>query len=466
MKNIFKRFSLVPKGMRYKLMIAFALMSVIPLLVCGYLVTTIVFPHVENLTQVSIIILLSILIAVMGFNLAKRLIDPVIDMAIETRIIASGDYARKISANREDEIGELGNSINLIAGKIRNYMTELQDYSIKTKEVNIEIQKKVLMLSDLLHISDMITASEKLDDVIEAVVSKVSDIEDGTTTALFLAESGSMDLIPRSSHNIAEKELLNLKFRLGSGPLGRTIKDKTAIRVDASAKLSALAGGARRAFERKNCLILPVVSRGKAVGFLFAGNNKENYNFAEDIVELVKVMTKQLGIAIENDTLLRKTEELTVKDELTDLYNEKYIKERLDEEIKRAMLFQRPCSLILLNIDNFKSFRQAHGEMNTEKTLRKISVVLKDSATEISKVARIGGDEFAIVLPEKNKKEAVKLAEEIRVKVEETELTISGGVSENPLDGVTGVELFDKALGAMKIAKQSGKNKIETHRGK
>ena len=201
-------------------------------------------------------------------------------------------------------------------------------------------------------------------------------------------------------------------------------------------------------------------------------NDKENFIFKDDDVELIKVLSKQLGIAIENDALLKRTKELTIKDELTGLYNEKYVKERLDEEIRRAILYQRPCSLLLFNVDNFMQYRDTHGEMITEKSLKKIAGILKESSTEVSKVARLGGDEFAIVLPEKNKKEAMRLAEDICRKVEsegaklvkkgEDPLTVSGSVSENPIDGTTAKELFNKAAQAIKKAKLEGKNRIST----
>ena len=82
MLGMFKRLSMVPKGLRYKLMLSFCLMSIIPLLVCVYLVSIYIFPHLDNLSDVSITVILSIAIAVLGLGLAKRLIDPVIEMAM------------------------------------------------------------------------------------------------------------------------------------------------------------------------------------------------------------------------------------------------------------------------------------------------------------------------------------------------------------------------------------------------
>jgi len=103
--------------------------------------------------------------------------------------------------------------------------------------------------------------------------------------------------------------------------------------------------------------------------------------------------------------------------------------------------------------------------------LKKVAGLIRDSVTEIDRVGRIGDNEFAIVLPEKNKRQAQVIAESIRKKIEfifseeedsEKRLTASGGVSENPLDGIAADELMAKAKEAVSLTKQQGKNRIAT----
>ncbi len=470
MKKLFKNMSMMSQGLRYKLMIAFSLMSIIPLLVCVYLVTIFIFPRLENLTQVSLMVLFSIAIALTGLMLVKRMISPVINMALETKLIASGDFSRTLRVDTEDEIGDLGKSINMMTKRIKDYMEELQSYSLKTRDVNLEIQRKVLALSNLLQIGDMIASSMKLEAILDVIAEKVSIINEGSFTVIFLTKEKPTMVVPVASHNIDEEFFRGISFNLDKDYIGACVKEGNLLKIDSTTKLSPETEGVRETFNVRNCLIIPVVSYRKAIGFILSGNSKDNFRYNEDDIELVNVLSKQLGIAIENDILLKKTKELAIKDDLTGLYNEKYIKERLEEEIKRAVVYQRPCSLLLFNIDNFKQFKDLQGVMVIEDTLRKIATILMESSTEISKAARLGGDEFALVLPEKNKKEAAKLAEEIRRKIEAakvekakggiTSLTISGGVSENPIDGMSANELFAKATKAMIEAKHRGKNRI------
>ena len=90
-------------------------------------------------------------------------------------------------------------------------------------------------------------------------------------------------------------------------------------------------------------------------GILAVGNKIEDFIFKEDEQELLKVFAKQAAIAVENDLLITRARDLAVKDDLTGLYNQKYIHTRLDEEIKRACMYQRPCGYLLIDMDNFKN---------------------------------------------------------------------------------------------------------------
>ena len=129
---------------------------------------------------------------------------------------------------------------------------------------------------------------------------------------------------------------------------------------------------------------------------------------------------------------------------------------------------QRPCSFIAFNIDNFSKFRETYGELAAEEALRKLAKIICDNLTPVGKAARIGGDDFAMLLPEKNKKEAVDIAEELRKKIGAANLlrqgtaflTVSCGVGENPIDGATAEEIYKKAMTAVKEAKSLGKNRV------
>ncbi len=170
----------------------------------------------------------------------------------------------------------------------------------------------------------------------------------------------------------------------------------------------------------------------------------------EDEFADLGVSLNRMSSQIQNDNLLReKVKELEMRDGLTGLYNEKYIRERLDEEIKRAILYQRPCSFALLNIGGFKEYAREYGKSRGEEVLKKAAVLLGDSAEEVDKVGRFEEELFAVILFEKNKGEADKimrrLKEIIKEKLGIEGLTLNYGLSANPVDGENVEELVAEA---------------------
>jgi len=470
MIGMFKRMSLAPKGLRYKLIMSFSLMSIIPLMACAYIIFSFTFPEFGELINTVSVVVLSVVIAVLGLVLAKGFVDPVIDMAIEAKMIASGEFNREISVSGNDEIGILGESINSMTQKIRMNLDELKSFGQRTKELNVEIHRKVLALSSLLQIGDLVASgSTELNAVLELSVQKVSMLFDGGFCVFYMMlKEESDEFLPKAHSNIHEEALLDIIVKKGEGFLGKASKNRTFTMVDKAAKPNRETEEFMALHKIKSMIVSPIYSGNKDYGLFIIGNNTEDYRYKLDDIDLVKIFSKQITIAIENDIWIKKTEQFSVKDDLTELYNKNYILSRLDEEIRRSIFYQRPCSFLIFNIDNFKSMRDTYGELTAEDALRKVAKIIKESATPVGKAARIGGDEFALLLPEKNKREAADIAEGLRKKIEaanfssdgKLKLTVSGGVGENPIDGSTQEELFKKAMETLNSAKSLGKNRV------
>jgi diguanylate cyclase (GGDEF)-like protein len=452
MINLLKGMSIFPKGLRYKTIIAFSLMSIIPTLVCAWLVITYIFPNINlffglTLKNISFILFICIVISALGLYVTKEMIDPVIKMAEEAKMIASGDITKSIDINREDEVGDLSKSLNIMTQKIKENMEELRAYGEKTKLINLEINKKVLALSCLLQIGNLISSSKELNSTLSFIIQKVADIENKSISLMMLMDEKSKEYTVVTSCNLEEVKASELKLK------------EPEIALDILAKKIGL----------KNIVGMPVTVAGKSYGMLVVGNNEKDFIFADDEKELLKLFAKQISIALENDILVRKSKELAIKDEVTNLYNYNYMKIRLDEEIKRALVYQRPCGYLLIDIDDFKDFYKTYGQVKTEALLKELGVILRRSVTEIDRVGRLCDDKFIVILPERNKRQSANIAEEIRKKIEDElgksakldkKFTVSIGVAENPIDGSTADELMEKAERLMYNAKSLGKNRV------
>ena len=157
----------------------------------------------------------------------------------------------------------------------------------------------------------------------------------------------------------------------------------------------------------------------------------------------------------------------SVIDELTGVYNRRYFQLAIKREMKRAKRYERPLCLFLFDVDNFKTFNDNFGHIVGDAVLRIIGVTLKDSFRQEDTICRVGGEEFAIILPEIDMNSALiackRFAETLKINSKENLnniITISGGATEFPIHGETSEELYSKADVALYKVKNSGKDNI------
>jgi len=430
-------------------------MSVIPLLVSIFLFS-IYFPHIARVPFSKLEIILffsvSVVIAIVGFFVAKQIVDSIITISTEAQNIAKGQIDTTISVDRQDEIGDLSNALNQLTGRIRDNMDELRNYGERTREINAEINKRVIILSGLLQISNLITQGSDLNDIFAITVSKLSQLKNSAWTLLVLQDANG-ELRINSFYGLGDFQLESLRETFCKRVFDIVILHKGGLTVGKDAKDQQILD-IKEFFMTDNIMLMPVLRHAKIIGFLGMGNSHEDGAYTNEDLELLILFAKQLAIGIENDYLTNRISRLEVKDPLTGIYNKSFVVNRLAEEIKRAIIYQRPCAFLIASIDKFQDFAHACGELAKEEALKKVATILSDSISEIDRVARYADTAFAIVLPEKNKKQTMEFSENLRKKVEshfakESEavrrFTLSIGVSENPIDGSCAEDLITKA---------------------
>jgi diguanylate cyclase (GGDEF)-like protein len=217
----------------------------------------------------------------------------------------------------------------------------------------------------------------------------------------------------------------------------------------------------------------PLECRGRTVGALVAidrGPSAREPRFAATSLAVLQAALEPGAIALDNALRMQRAEALSVTDDLTQLYNSRYLSQVLRRETKRASRNGRPLSLLFIDLDGFKSINDTHGHLYGSSALVEAAAVIRISARETDIVARFGGDEFALVLPDTGSDGAVAVGERIRDKIAvhpfllveglDIKLTVSVGVATLPDVAASAEQLIHAADEAMYWVKEHGKNGI------
>ena len=223
---------------------------------------------------------------------------------------------------------------------------------------------------------------------------------------------------------------------------------------------------ARTNYRTKSVLVVPLQDpSGYVLGVLQLINALDLENqvipFDHGYESLVRALASQAAVAIRNARL----EELSFKDPLTDVYNRRYFKLRLDEETKRHLRFEQPMALVLVDIDMFKEINDRHGHGVGDTVLRETAQLLVNQSRSFTTVTRYGGDEFAVLLANTPKSGAATYAARMKGVIERYpfshgRVTISLGVAGLPDDANDAESLFAAADRGLYEAKRGGRNTI------
>jgi len=219
----------------------------------------------------------------------------------------------------------------------------------------------------------------------------------------------------------------------------------------------------------RSVLLVPMTSHGQSIGVLAAESNNVD-QFTERDVQMLSIVARSAALALENAELHKKTEGLTIIDELTGAHNYRYFIQKLEEEKRRALRYNLPLSLIMVDIDWFKKLNDTHGHEVGNIVLKQLSRIIISCVRDVDMFARYGGEEFVVILPQTPQREATVIGERIRERVEGTvfnaengiklRITVSVGVSSFPENGKSQEDIVSVTDQALYRAKGEGRNHV------
>ena len=392
-----------------------------------------------------------------------------------------------------DKIKDFQNQLSEVENTIHNNKRDF----LEVFERNVHLEKEIAersreldvanqrMLS-LQHIWEMMNSSKPLSSVLEAIVkslqgelgylhsSIIQKKEDDDGTYLQIISQARDALADKIDTAVGKPhDLIRLVYD-ENGFFAQALRDKTIRQTsDLRLALKSVAPDLSEDLNRKilnnaqtrSIIIVPLWTMDKEFGWLIVFSSRD---VAEEVeIDFLKLFANQIELAITIADLFQVVKDQAVTDPLTTLYNRRYFEEFLNKEVIRAERMNQPFSLIALDLDYLKQINDKYGHSFGDLAIKTVADVLKKNARSIDVAARMGGEEFNLLLPGVDSSGALIAAERIRSAIAECKLeqvgqiTASIGVATFLEHSSKIDELLEIADQAMYTAKRNGRNKVQ-----
>lgn len=368
-----------------------------------------------------------------------------------------------------------------ITGKIEDEkLDEVMQRDKMQEEVNLsqkQIDEKELLLAALnqkrdrlkylREISDHLKGTSELESAGHVVVKEVAElIPEADQVLLYIKEEDTEDLAMIAISCSSEEH--HSKEKKGNEYDQWVVKRSQPLLVeDAQTDFRFMTEG-KQTFKYKSICAVPLLSKNKVRGVLRLGSLQPNV-FQTDDMRLLDIVADLASVTLHNIVLFDKTRDLAIIDSLTECYLLRHVQERLVEEIQRSIRNKASFCVLMADIDYFKSYNDSYGHIAGDQVLRKVASIIRKAVGSSDIVGRYGGEEFIVVLPQKDIIDGILMAEKIRqivesqgieIKEKECNLTISLGVAHFPDDGTSKEELIASADTRLYKAKNTGRNRV------
>lgn len=338
--------------------------------------------------------------------------------------------------------------------------------------IDAQLIEQVQGLTGILNVAQVVVSSLDLDEVLQNIVHSAMAIMDMPAGSIALYDEASSQLTLHAHAGLSEKFVALDRWQVKPGGLTREILDRgelfiinDTLAADFFTNPLAIEEGIR------SLIAVPLEIHQRTIGVLYLDDFKPREFFAEKL-ELLSILSSFATMSIDHARLHERTKQLACTDGLTGLYNHRQFKKIFSDEVARANRYNKPLSIILFDVDDFKKFNDTYGHPNGDIVLQEMANLLRELLRDCDTIYRYGGEEFVALLPETALLEAIKVAQRIRIFVETESprfltgitkthgITVSVGVAALPADGQDSSSLLKAVDDLMYQAKREGKNKV------
>ncbi|MFQ5900289.1 MAG: diguanylate cyclase [Thermodesulfobacteriota bacterium] len=340
------------------------------------------------------------------------------------------------------------------------------------KKLETEHLKRLNALTTFNEIGKALTSTLDLKEALKIMMEKISELLRPKNWSLLLVDEEKNNLFFEIVVGKELEKLKNSRLKIGEGIAGWVAKEGMPLFVPDAANDNRFTKRIDNItnFVTRSVICVPLKSKGKILGVIELLNTIEEEPFQEEDMTLLTTLADYTAIAVENAKYVQKVQELTITDDLTKLYNSRYLHRYLTYEVERTRRYKTQLSVIFLDLDFFKNVNDTYGHLHGSNLLKEIGELLFSKIRTVDMACRYGGDEFIIVLPHTTKADAFKVAQKIRKAINQkiflkdegvrVNITASFGVASVPGDAEDSIGLIRLADQAMYEVKNRSRNDI------
>jgi len=341
--------------------------------------------------------------------------------------------------------------------------------SVRRNKAQLEAELKGLR--DILDVARAVVSSLDLDAVLRTILRNAMDITQTPAGSIALYDDSLSQMALHAHAGMSPAFIAKSRWRVKKGGLThRILEEGTLFIVEDTTQASFFNNPLAIDEGIRSLIAVPLKIQDKIVGILYV-DDFEPRRFPQERLDLLSILASFAAMSIDNARLHEKMRSLACTDGLTGLYNQRQFKHMVRDEVTRAARYQKPLSLVMFDIDDFKKFNDSYGHPNGDKVLVAVAEILQGTLREYDLAFRYGGEEFVVLLPEADLSMALVAAERARFAIEaesaryldgvtDRGVTVSVGVAAYPRDGGDAEALFKTVDDLLYRAKALGKNKV------
>ncbi len=349
------------------------------------------------------------------------------------------------------------------------------------RKTNILASAEVPCLGDCIFVQQLMTCVEigkaltstlNMKQILVIILKRLNKLIRAKNWTLFLLDPKTRKLHFEVVVGLDKTSLGDMQIRLGEGVAGTVALTGEPMLVPDvhkdprfSDRVDHVTG-----FITRSLICLPLKLRGSIIGVLEVVNPEDPSLFRPDSMPVLSILADYVAIAINNARNYEKIEALSIIDDVTGLYNTRFLHQYLDQLLRDSSAKAKEVSLVFLDLDDFKHVVDTHGHLAGSKVLKEVAEVMATTLDKEDRMFRYGGDEYIIILPDQGKKAALNKVMTIRKSLAEStflkdegldiKVTASFGIANYPHDATNQRGLLHIADNSMYHSKTRGKDSV------